>query len=226
MRTLRIEPFNYEKPDDDNIVSRILKGEKELFEILLRRHNQTLYRVLRSYLHDETEIEDAMQETYLKAYAGLDKFRGESTFSTWLIRIGINEALIRIRDIRKKKVFYLFDDRTKAAHFLQTPDNSKMNPEKRAIQIEIRLLIERSIDRLPGKYRIVYILKEVEGWEIIEIAAALDLSAGNVKVRLHRARNLLKDALYTLSCESDIFEFGKTRCDRVVERVMHYILTK
>src|ERR1044071_9181907 len=95
---------------DADVVTRVLRGEKELFEILMRRHNQTLYRVVRGYLKDDDEIRDAMQNAYLKAFDKLHQFQGNAAFSTWLIRIGINEALLRLKDIKKGKVIYMTAD--------------------------------------------------------------------------------------------------------------------
>lgn len=205
---------------DSEIVKRVLLGEKELFEILVGRNNQSLYRVIRSYLKDDNDVQDAMQEAYFKAYDKLQQFQGDSSFSTWLIRIGINEALLQIR--ANKNIASLSAKRNdpQLQKLLQVPDSTQMNPEKKIIQKEIRNVIEQTIDRLPLKYRTVYVLREIEGLELGEIADCLGLSESNVKVRLHRAKSLLRDALYDLSAESDIFEFGKIKCDTLVHIVM------
>jgi RNA polymerase sigma factor (sigma-70 family) len=209
------------KLDDSAIVERILKGEKELFEIILRRYNQKLYRVIRSYLRDDDDIKDAMQETYLKAFDKLFQFQGNSGFSTWLIRIGINEALQRIKKskvINFGRVMDLTDSK-----IVQLPASKQMNPENSAINRETKKLLETAIDALPGKYRSVYVLKEMEGMANAEIAACLNLEENNVKVRHHRAKCLLKDSLLKLSANSDIFEFGNARCDALVSYVMSRI---
>lgn len=207
---------------DTEIVKRVLLGEKELFEILLRRNNQSLYRVIRSYLKDDNDAQDAMQEAYLKAYDKLLQFKGNSSFSTWLIKIGINEALLQLRAKKHLGSLYAKKNNSQLQKILQIPDSTQMNPEKKIIQKEIRNVIEQSIDRLPLKYRTVYVLKEIEGLELREIADCMDLSESNAKVRLHRAKNLLKDALYNLSAETDIFEFGESKCDTLV----HIVMTK
>lgn len=222
METLKIGDYESFKMADELVVQRVLKGEKELFEILLRRYNQTLYRVIRGYLQEEQDVEDAMQDTYLKAYEKLYQFQGKSGFSTWLIRIGINEALLRIRTLKKQSLSaYKTDDYPE--NIIQLPDSKHINPESQIIHQETRQLLEHAIDQLPEKYKVVYILKEVEGMENDAIASCLELSDSNVKVRLHRAKTILKETLYKISSTADIFEFGNSRCDRIVNYVMNAI---
>ncbi|CAL1520693.1 RNA polymerase sigma factor [Chitinophaga sp. MM2321] len=223
MEALRAIGDESSRMPDNMVVKRILSGEKELFEILLRRYNQTLYRVIRSYLKEEDDVSDAMQETYLKAYEKLQQYHGTAAFSTWLIRIGINEALQRIRSVKKHPTVCIDDGGDDSGKIFQLSDNHQMNPEKQAIQQETRRLIEESIDQLSDKYRIIYMLKEVEGMGNSDIAACLGISDSNVKVRLHRAKSLLKEALYKQSSGKDIFEFGNIRCDRIVDYVMKRI---
>ncbi|MBY5957242.1 RNA polymerase sigma factor [Membranicola marinus] len=205
---------------ESELIKRILSGEKELYEILVRRNNQKLYRVIRGYLNNEEEIEDAMQNAYLNAYEKLYQFKLNATFSTWLIRIGINEALARLRE---KKRSYTADSEN-GEYFinltLELPDNKQPNPQKNMIKKETKQLLEDAIDQLDLKYRTVYIMKEVEGLSVKEVALALDLTESNVKVRLHRSRAMLKEILYELSVDKSIFEFGFGRCDRITERVM------
>ena len=207
--------------DDRAIVRRIVAGEKELFEILLRRHNQLLFRVLRGYLKSEVEVEDAMQNAYLKAFDKLYQFQGTSSFSTWLVRIGINEALARLGRLKKEKTIYLYSADESTESITQIPDG--MNPEKQIIGQESERLLEHAIDNLPEKYRMVYILKEVQGLSNDEIAESLGISDDNVKVRCHRAKNLLKESLYKISTAAKVFEFGNGRCDAIVHRVMKSI---
>lgn len=215
MEAIRLSGYDSSKMTDTVVIRRILGGEKELFEILLRRYNQTLYRAVRGYLRDEDAINDAMQDAYLKAYSKLEQFRGDAAFSTWLVRIGINEALLRIRQQKKSQ---------ELDTIIQLPDTHQMNPEKQTIQLETRQLIEKAIDQLSEKYRVIYILREIEGMSNSAIASCLGLSDSNVKVRLHRAKQLLKEALLKLSADATLFEFGNTRCDRIVDEVMRRIL--
>jgi len=206
---------------DQEVIQRILAGEKELYEILLRRYNQTLYRVIRTYVH--AEVEDVMQEAYIKAYEKLHQFKGGASFSTWLIRIAINVALQFIRKKKRFHVINLYDDKGSSREIFNIPDANKMNPEKRLINQEGRLLIEKAIDQLPKKYKIVYVMRELEGMKNPEIALCLNISESNVKIRVHRAKHLMKDMLYQYSSDVAVFEFGNSSCDRIVKEVMRRI---
>lgn len=197
------------------VVERILQGQTKHFEILMRRYNELLYRTIRSYIDIKADVEDTMQDAYVKAFQKLYQFKNEAMFSTWLVRIGINETLQRKRKSKK----YQTVDITQETWTLQIADTSFMNPESKTIYKESTAFIEKAIDALPHKYKIVYMLKEVEGMEIAEISKGLDLTNSNVKVRLHRARNMMKDYLLKATSTQDIFEFGNSKCDRVVEDV-------
>lgn len=222
MEALKIKDYNNQKLKESEIIKRILGGEKELYEILVRRNNQKLYRVIRSYLRDETEIEDTMQNSYLKAYANLHQFRSDASFSTWLTRIGINDALARVK--QKGKMVHINRESYIEDHaILQMPDKSELNPQDKMIKSEAKQLLENAIDQLDTKYRTVYILKEVEEMSHSEIAVILDLTVANVKVRLHRAKEMLREKLYELSIDKNVFEFGFSKCDRVTENVMSRI---
>lgn len=204
---------------DAGVITQVLAGQSSLYELLMRRHNQKLYRAIRSYLKDEREVEDAMQDTYLKGFEKLHQFRQDAQFSTWLIRIGINVALAKLRT--RKRIFpaSLLVDQPESISKLITQINY-MNPENIAIQKEAKQLLEKAIDSIPEKYRIIYTLREIEGMPVSEITQCLDLSESNVKVRLHRAKAMLKENLFKLSENRDVFEFGNKRCDSLVERVM------
>ncbi len=222
MEALKINKYSNQQLKESEIIKRILGGEKELYEILVRRNNQKLYRVIRSYLIDEAEIEDTMQNSYLKAYANLHQYRSDASFSTWLTRIGINDALARVKQkgkhVRINDESHI-DDNT----ILQMSDKNELNPQDRMIKGESKQLLENAIDQLDAKYRTVYILKEVEEMTHAEIAAILDLTVPNVKVRLHRAKEMLRERLYELSIDRNVFEFGFSKCDRVTENVMSRI---
>lgn len=207
------------KLPDAAVVQHILNGEKQWYEILMRRYNQTLYRAIRSYLPD-AEVEDVMQDTYIKAFENLAQFLGNASFATWLIRIGINEALQHLRRERKKQMVSLDQDSDLNQKIIQLTDSHQMDPEKHAIDRETRLLVERAVEQLPEKYRIVYILREVEGFSNSDLASCLEISESNVKVRLHRARILLKEYLFKQSSGVAIWEFGSSRCDQLVDKVL------
>ena len=178
---------------DAEVIDRVVHGEKRLFAILMRRYNQTLYRAVRSYLQKRAEVEDAMQDTYLKAYAKLGGFKREAAFSTWLVRIGINEALQQLRRSRLLRVHA--DPAVRAEQLCQLPDTRQPDPQRRIILEEDQRNMEQAINRLPESYRAVYMLRAVEAMSVSEVACSLGLSESNVKVRLHRAKCLLKEAV-------------------------------
>lgn len=225
MNVIKMNDLNNHRISESDIIKRILLGEKELYEILLRRNNQKLYRVIRSYIKSEAEIEDIMQNTYLKAFEKLYQFKQTSTYSTWLIRIGINEVLARLNE--KNKIINLnsLSINTETTTILEMPDTNQLNPEKKIIQQEAKQLLENSIDALAVKYRTIYMLREIEEMSIKEISDCTGISITNVKVRLHRAKNMLKEKLYEQTTNVDeLFEFGFGKCDKITDLVMQVVL--
>lgn len=223
MEAIDINDFSNHKIKEAEVIKRILGGEKELYEILVRRNNQKLYRVIRSYLKDDAGIEDVLQNTYIKAYTRLYQFNLESQFSTWLIRIAINESLAELK--KKGKVLHLnnYNQNMDNDFVLDIPDHKQLNPQEKMAQNETKQLLENAIDQLDIKYKTVYVMKEVEEMSLKEIATALDIGLANVKIRLHRSKEMLKETLYRLSSNTDVFEFGYNRCDRITENVMKRI---
>ena len=219
MEFLRINDYRNHKLNDTDVVKRVLAGEKELYEILLRRYNQVLFRVLCGYLNDEDEIQDTMQDTYLKAFEKLYQFKFKSAFSTWLIRIGINEALQKVN--ATKKLSFIRTEHLKN----QSDENISTlpNPEKQMIQKESSRILELAIAQIDVKYRAVYIMKEVEGMRIRDIAEILGITESNVKVRVHRAKAMIKENLYKSSKKEELFEFGSHKCDHLVHTIMGII---
>lgn len=208
---------------DSIVIERVIKGEKELFEILLRRYNQRLFRVVRSYISRDDDVQDIMQDAYIKAYTKLEQFHNESSFSTWLIRIGINEALQFLRKSKHQATKY--GRTTSLESLFQLPDTDEMSPEKQVLTDETRLSVEHAVDLLPEKYKVVFVMHQIEGLSNPEIAACLHLTDSNVKVRLHRAKNILKDELFKGGDhDASIFEFGNRRCDFMVEQVIGKII--
>lgn len=225
MEAIRIGDFNNYKISESDVIKRILAGEKELYEILIRRNNQKLYRVIRSYILDSAEVQDIMQNTYLKAFEKLYQFKQDSTFATWLIRIGINEALARLREKSRLLNLSISSIENKSNAILEIPDSDQLNPEKRIIMNEAKQLMERAIDSLSVDYRTVYMMREIEEMSMAEISECLDISVSNAKVRLHRAKNTLKEKLYSISSDSsDLFGFGFTKCDNISDRIMDIVL--
>lgn len=205
---------------DEEIVQRVLEGELALFELLMRRHNQRVYRAIRGILRDDSESEDVMQEAYVRAYEHLAQFKGRSQFSTWLTRIAVNEALKRLT-VRGK--FDPLDDERYEGEDRSMPSlESKLpTPEANASRSELNGLLEVAILALPQKYRAVIVLRDVEEMNTAETAEVLSLTEANVKVRLHRAHELLRGELLALAGASStqVFGFHAIRCDRVVRAV-------
>ena len=222
MEAIHLNNIKNHKLEESEVIRRILGGEKELYEILVKRNNQKLYRIVRSYLKDDAEIEDIMQDTYIKAFTKLNLFQMHSQFSTWLIRIGINESLARLRE--KGRVYDLNAPLDHLSNtILEIPDSRQLNPQEKMIHSEAKQLLENAIDSLDIKYKTVYVMKELEEMSLKEIAIALDLSVANVKVRLHRSKDMLKEKLYQVVNDKKVFEFGFSRCDRITENVMKRI---
>lgn len=205
---------------DDEIISRVLKGEKNLYGLIVRRYNQRLYRVAMSIVNDDSEVEDVMQVAYINAYENLEKFEFRSAFSTWLTRILLNESLLRVR--KKKNSVPLTDDMTISPINRQNTYEPE-TPASYVLQSELKTILEKCIQQLPEKYRIVFIMREIEGLNVAETQECLDITEANVKVRLNRARSLLKEMLSVVYKKEDILSFHLSRCDRVVGNVLGHI---
>ena len=203
---------------DEEIIAEVKAGKIEYFSQIVKRYNQRMYRIAVSYGVYDDDCEEVIQSAYISAYEKLNQFRGEAKFSTWLIRILINECLMMKR--KKKKAQNLFDENVTFSA------GDHLNPEREYMNKERKEILETAIKKLPEKYRTVYILKEVEGMSIEEASGALAISKVNVKVRLHRAKSMLKDILRNITDVSSLFMFGNERCDRVNNAVMSYIRKK
>lgn len=208
---------------DEEVVERVLAGEIELFEILMRRYNQRLYRVARGILADDGEAEDVMQDAYVRAYAHLGQFAGQARFSTWLTRIAVYEALARAR--RGRRLVQIDDLSPRKEDSMALLSSTERGPEQRAIQRDLQALLETAIDALPESFRSVLVLREVEGLSTAETAESLGISEALVKTRLHRARAALRQDLESRSRATlaDSFPFHLSRCDRVVAAVFERI---
>jgi RNA polymerase sigma-70 factor (ECF subfamily) len=203
---------------DDEVVRRVRRGETSLFEILMRRYNQRLYRVARAVLRDEAEAEDVMQHAYVAAYTHLDQYAGRAQFSTWLTRIAFYEALARARRRGREVVGGHWSEAgADPIGLLRSVDP---DPEQQALDGEMRTLLESAVEALPATYRSVFVLREVEGLSTIETAECLQVSVDVVKTRLHRARGLLREELLErVGPASAAYPFACPRCDRVVNAV-------
>lgn len=199
---------------DEQIVIEILKGHTHLYEILMRKFNEQLYRVSMSIVNDNKEAEDIMQTTYLNAYRQLSNFKHHSSFGTWLTRILINESLLRKK--RKLKLEKTLMENNYKDYDSKTPLDNLMNKE-------LRILLEKAVSSLPEKYRTVFIMREVQGMSTNETMEALQIGESNVKIRLNRAKELLRTELNNYWQPKHLYEFNLVRCDVIVNYVMNNI---
>jgi len=219
------EAIAYGKLTDPELAQRISAGDKQAFELLMRRHNQILYRTARSILKDEAEAEDAVQEAYLLAYRGMSGFRGDAKLSTWLVRIVVNEAIGRARRRRRgAQIIQLSGETREDSEAAEGNMNETLpeQPEAAAERAQTRQLLESKIDELPDAFRTVFVLRALEELSVEESAAALGIPEATVRSRFFRARGLLREAL---SKEIDLaygdaFAFAGARCDRIVAGVL------
>lgn len=207
---------------DEEVVARVLAGESALFEILMRRYNQRLYRVSRVILRDDAEAEDVMQDAYVRAYEHLHQFAGKAAFATWLTRIAIHEALARKRRRGRQDELDALPMNGESMSILKS---SAPNPEDATATSQARELLEQAIERLPEAYRAVVVLREVEEMSVAETAFSLGVSEPVVKTRLHRAHAMLRKELYSRAKDraTDLYQFHAVRCDRVVKNVFDRI---
>lgn len=207
----------YAEISDTELISRILQGDKNLYEIIIRRYNQRLYRVGMSIINDESEVEDIMQTAYINAYENLGKFVFKSSFSTWLTRILINECLLRIR-ISKRSID--MDDTKLIQTFDMPVNNHSQTPAHSAMNSELKNILHEAISKLPEKYRTVFVMREIEDMNVTETKECLAISEVNVKVRLNRAKIMLRELLSVYYKKEDILHFHLSKCDRIVQYVM------
>ncbi len=200
------------------LVGRALAREGGAFRTIIRMHNQRLYRIARSVVRNDSEAEDIVQEAYVRAFAQLGDFRGESSLATWLSRIVINEALGRLRKTRRTVAM----PQNLQAEIIKFPLNPSDDPERTMAQRQILELVERATDRLPDVYRTVFVARVIEGLSIEETAELLDVRPETVKTRLHRARALVRKALDDQigPVLLDAFPFAGRRCERLTAAVM------
>jgi RNA polymerase sigma-70 factor (ECF subfamily) len=210
---------------DAHILRRIAAGERNAFELLLRRYNRPLFRTARSILKDDAEAEDALQDAYLLVFRKLDTFRAESSLLTWLTRIVVNQAIAHARkSARRANIIALdgageWDDQSAEAGMRQSTTEQ---PEQAALRTETRRVVEQKIDHLPDAFRTVFVLRAVQEMTVEETAACLDIPEATVRTRYFRARGMLREALareIDFAIE-DVFSFDGARCDRIVATVM------
>lgn len=206
---------------DEEVVERVKAGETALYEILMRRYNQRLYRVTVAILRDSAEAEDVMQDAYVRAYEHLGQFEGRAPFATWLTRIAVHEALARIR----RRGHYEPLDETENGEISMKTVDATPDPEQNASHSETSDLLEAAVLGLPEPYRAVVMLRDVEEMSTKDAAEALELSEENVKVRLHRGHAMMRSWLLARVGSSGklAFPFMGERCDRMVRVVLERV---
>lgn len=206
----------------DELVRRLRSGESSAFTTLMRDNNQRLYRVARGILKDDSEAEEALQESYVRAFTHIDRFKGDSTLATWLSRIVLNEALCRLR---RRRPTVDIDELAETLIEVSNPAfmlHGQATPEQATARREIRRAIENAIDHLSPAFRTVFILRAIEQMSTEETSACLEIPVETVKTRFHRANKLLRQALATEfgAVLDGAFPFGGGRCDRLIDCVL------
>ena len=198
--------------DDGMVIGRVLAGDRNSYELLMQKYNTRLYRVCRSYLKNEAEIEDLMQDTYIKGFLHLRQFGHRASFATWITRILINEVMQRFRKENRIGAAY--------SETIEKDRSDNNTPELASMNKELGFILEKSIDSLPENYKVVFMMREVEKLSVAETGSLLGITESNVKVRLNRAKEMLRDALVKEYPLEELFEFERTRCARVASNVL------
>lgn len=211
----------FQEYTDFEIIDKVVAGETKLFEVLIRRNNAALYKIGRSYRYNHHDTEDLMQEAYIAAFYSLLKFEKRSSFKTWLSRVMINLCYQKKqRSSFKNEIPLENNDIGKVVPMFQQPSTMETPVNK-----ELGRVLENAISKIPEDYRIVFTLRELNGLSISETTEALQISESNVKVRLNRAKKLLRSEIEKMYAPEDIFEFNLIYCDRMVQTVMSKILS-
>jgi RNA polymerase sigma factor (sigma-70 family) len=209
-----IDTVSKNKLSDEEIVARIINGEKHLYEELIRKYNSRLFRISMSIINDDMEAEDIMQTSYINAYLQLSSFSHKSSFSTWLTRILINESILHKK--KKLRLEQVLAEKTNIEYHNDTPLKDLMNKE-------LKNILENAVLTLPEKYRTVFVMREIEEMSTNETMEVLNLGESNVKIRLNRAKEMLRNELGGHFKSGQLFDFHLTRCDRIVNFVMNKI---
>ena len=210
-------------PSDAELVARALGRDEAAFRTIMQANNRRLYRLARGILRNDSEAEDVVQETYVRAFTHLDGFRGDSSLATWLARIAMNEALGRLRKQRPSVDLGTLAPGVLEAQIIQFPLSAPSeDPEKSMAQREIQQVVEHAIDDLPEAFRIVFITRVIEGMNVEETAEILGLKPETIKTRLHRARTMLRDKVEKKigPVVMEAFPFAGKRCERLTDAVL------
>ena len=210
--------------DGDRVLERARQKDRDAIRLIIKQHNQRLYRIARAIVRNDSDAEDVLQEAYARAFAGLDSFRGEARLGTWLARIVINEALGSLRRRRPTiDIGAVSMSPTLSAQVIPFPDANRVpDPETTMVQSEIRMLLKRAIDKLPSAFREVLIARLVEGLSVAETAELFSIPPQTVKTRLFRARALLRAEMerHIGPALGDVYPFAGDRCERLADRVL------
>jgi len=210
----------FETITDIEIIQKIINGEIALFEILIRRNNALLYKTGRSYGYNHEDTQDLMQDTFINAYVSLSKFKNQSSFKTWIIKIMLNNCY------HKQKKFSFKYETSNTINEKSVPmfsNNKHTDATNEVVNRELNHVIEKSLEQIPNEYRMVFSLREITGLNVAETAETLNISESNVKVRLNRAKSMLRKQIENKYTAADIFDFNLIYCDAMVSRVMNAI---
>lgn len=206
---------------DSEVISRVLGGETSFYELIVRRYDSYLYKIGRSYGFNHADTEDLMQETYVNAYVHLKGFENRSSFKTWLVKIMLNQCY------HKKQKFSMRNEVSSQSNIEEKSvpmfSNSNTNTGKSVVNSELKHVLEEAVRKIPEDYRMVFALRELNGMNVNETAEALHITESNVKVRLNRAKAMLRNEIQKTYSPDEIFEFNLIYCAAMVERVMKAI---
>jgi len=196
---------------DINVIEKIIEGDPAIFEILIRRYNQALYKIGRMYGFNHQDTEDLMQDTHVSAYMQLAAFENRSSYKTWISRIMINKCIYKLK--------YGYYRKEISSELKEESTSANLQTEQSMLNRELSTVLEKSLDSIPLIYRSVFVLREIEGYSVAETAELTGITGVNVKVRLNRAKSLLQKQLEQFYSSGDIYSFNLIYCDKMVDRV-------
>ena len=198
--------------DDRDVIARVIAGDRAAFEVLVRRHNQRMFRAARAIAKTDADAEDVLQQAWLDVYRNLGQFRGDAAFATWATRIAVHQAVAMVRK------------RPLVAEIVETA--SDIAPDAELSRARIGALLETCLGNIPQGNREVMVLRDILELDTAETAACLGLSEEAVRVRLHRARAAIAAALTEQLADHarEIYTFDGVRCDRITAAVMCNVL--
>lgn len=208
-----------EKFTDADVITKVLNGEKAMYEIIVRRYNPYLYKIGRSYNYSHDDTQDLMQDTYIDAYKSLDKYEGRSNFKTWISRIMLNNCFRKKeKSSFKKEVMDEFNE-----HSTPLFAAAENNTATIVHSIELGTIIEQALDNIPFDYKMVFTLSEMNQMSVAETSELLQISEANVKVRLNRAKEMLQQHIEKSYTATELYEFNLVYCNAMVDRVINII---